>query len=53
MHLDFVCGRFYDLLLYVWPILCAKTLFVAHIMADFFMKYEECYQLNISIGIFG
>ena len=53
MHLDFVCGRFSDLLLYVWQMLCAKTLFVAHIMADFFMKYEECYQLNISIGIFG
>ena len=53
MQLDYVCGRFSDLLLHVLQILCAKTLFVGHLMADFFIKYKKCYQLNISIGIFG
>ena len=37
MHLDYVCGRFSDLLSHVRQILCAKTLFVAHFMADFYL----------------
>ena len=47
-----LCSRFFAYRFCLWQILCANILFVAHFMADFFMKYEKCYQLNIPIGIF-